>query len=50
MAKLLFIFLFFSFLGLITQRGVWESVMSQVLHSYSHIIESHNITLHDITW
>jgi len=46
-AKSLFIFLFYFFsflffyLGLTTQEGVWESVMSQV---------SHHITSHDVTW
>jgi len=43
-AKLLFIFLFFSFsLGLTTQEGVQESVMSQVSHSHSHITWCHMI-------
>ena len=39
-AKSLFIFFSFLFfyLGLTTQRGVWESVMSQVSHSHSHMI------------
>jgi len=32
-AKSLFIFLFF-YLGLTTQKEVWESVMSQVSHSH----------------
>ena len=40
-AKSLSIFLFFLFLffylGLTTQREVWESVMSQVSHSYGHM-------------
>ena len=36
-------FHFFSFLllGLTTQKGVWESVTSQVLHSHSHMTGSH---------
>jgi len=43
MAKSLFIFLFFSFyLGLITQKRVWESVT----HSHSHMTGSHSITSH----
>ena len=50
MAKLLFIFLFFSFsFELTTQEGVWESVMSQVSHSYNHMIGSHNVMSYDIT-
>jgi len=48
MAKLLFIFLFFSFyLGLTTQKGVWESITSQVSQSHSHMTGSHNVTSHD---
>ena len=50
MAKLLsiFLFLFFSFyLGLTTQKEVWESVTSQVSHSCSHMTGSHSITSHD---
>jgi len=35
MAKSLFIFLFF-YLGLTTQKGVWESVTSQSHHMMSH--------------
>ena len=51
MAKSLFIFLFFFFyLGLITQKGVWESVISQVSHSHSHMTGSHNIMSHNVTW
>ena len=49
-AKLLsiFLFLFFSFyLRLTTQKEVWESAMSQVSHSRSHMTGSHSITSHD---
>ena len=53
-AKSLSIFFFFSFLffylGLTTQREVWESVTSQVLHSHDHMTGSHGITSHDVTW
>jgi len=38
-----FLFLFFD-LGLTTQREVWESVMSQVSHSHSHSVTSHDVT------
>jgi len=42
--------LYFTFsFGLTTQEGVWESVMSQVLHSHGHMTRSHSITSHDIT-
>ena len=45
MAKLLFIFLFFSFLflELTIQKGVQESIMLQVSHSHSHMM-SHMIS------
>ena len=45
MAKLLFIFLFFSFLflGLTTQKRVWESVTSQS-HDRSH--DKHRKVVH----
>ena len=50
-AKSLSIFLFFLFLffylGLTTQRKVWESIMSQVSHSYGHMTGSHSVTSHD---
>jgi len=37
---------FFSFsFGLTTWEGVWEIIMSQVSHSYNHMIRSHNVTL-----
>jgi len=44
----LYLLFFFSF-GLTTQERVWESVMSQVSHSYNHMTGSHIITSHDIT-
>ena len=45
-----FSFLSFCFyLGLTTQKGVRESVTSQVSHSHSHITGSHSVTSHDIT-
>jgi len=40
------LFFFFSF-GLTIQEGVWESIMSQVLHS--HMTGSHSVTSHDVT-
>jgi len=43
-----FSFLFF-YLGLTTQREVWESVTSQVSHSHGHMTESHSVTSHDVT-
>ena len=43
-----FSFLFF-YLGLTTQREVWESVMSQVSHSHGHMTGSHSVTLHNVT-
>jgi len=42
-----FLFLFF-YLGLTTQREVWESVMSQVSHSHGHMTgRSHHMMSHD---
>ena len=51
MAKLLFIFLFFSFLflGLTTQKGVWESVtsqMSQMSQSHDGSHDKHGKVVH----
>ena len=40
------LFFCFSF-GLTTQKGVWESVMSQVSHSYGYMTGSHSIMSHD---
>ena len=40
-----FSFLFF-YLGLTTQRKVWESVMSQVSHGHGHMTGSHSVTSH----
>ena len=44
-----YLYLYFFSFGLTIQGGVWESVMSQVLHSHGHITGSHSITSHDIT-
>jgi len=50
MAKLLFIFFFlFFYLGLTIQKEVRESVMSQVVHSHSHMTGSHSIISYDVT-
>jgi len=43
-----FSFLFF-YLGLTTQREVWESVTSQVSHSHGHMTGSHSVTSHGVT-
>ena len=40
---LYFFFFSFLFLGLTAQKGVWESVTSQVSHSHSHMTGSHMI-------
>ena len=46
MAKSLFIFLFFFFFfGLTTQKGVQESVTSQVSHSHSHMIGGYSVMM-----
>ena len=45
-----FSFLFFFFyLRLTTQKGVQESVTSQVSHSHNHMTGSHNVTSHNVT-
>jgi len=43
-----FLFLFF-YLGLTTQKEVWESIMLQVSHSHGHMTGSHSIISHDVT-
>ena len=41
---LFYFILFYFYLGLTIQKGVQESVMSQVSYSHSHMTGSHSIT------
>jgi len=43
---LLFYFILF-YLELTIQEGVWESIISQVLHSCGHMTGSHSVMSHD---